>query len=97
MRRRTSLLATMMLTVLPVLVGCGKIRYPAYYTLNLTAPPDPPCVWRSPTSIAVREFQSPKYLQQGTIVYRTAPRRNRLLRISPLGRRPERTRDVRDH
>jgi ABC-type uncharacterized transport system auxiliary subunit len=63
----------LMLTLLPALVGCGRIRYPAYYTLNLPAPPDPPAPERVHTSIAVREFQSPNYLRQGPIVYRTTP------------------------
>jgi len=62
-----------MLTLLPALVGCGRLRYPAYYTLNLPAPPDPPAPETVRTSIAVREFQSPTYLRQGPIVYRTTP------------------------
>lgn len=65
----------MMLTLmlLAALVGCSKVRYPAYYTLNLPAPPDPPAPESVRTRIAVREFQSPNYLRQGPIVYRTAP------------------------
>ena len=63
----------LMLTLLPALVGCGRVRYPAYYTLNLAAPPDPPAPESVRTSIAVREFQSPNYLRQGPIVYRTTP------------------------
>lgn len=63
----------LMLTLLPALVGCGRVRYPAYYTLNLAAPPDPPAPENVRTSIAVREFQSPNYLRQGPIVYRTTP------------------------
>src|SRR5499425_454890 len=56
------------------LTGCGgRIRYPNYYTLNLPAPPDPPAPESVRTSIAVREFQSPGYLRQGPIVYRTTP------------------------
>jgi len=62
-----------MLTLLPALVGCGRLRYPAYYTLNFPAPPDPPAPETVRTSIAVREFQSPTYLRQGPIVYRTTP------------------------
>ena len=50
-----------------------EVRYPAYYTLNLPAPPDPPAPENVRTSIAVREFQSPGYLRQGPIVYRTTP------------------------
>ena len=56
-----------------VLSGCGRVRYPAYYTLNLPAPPDPPAPENLRRSIAVREFQSPGYLRQGPIVYRTTP------------------------
>ena len=56
-----------------ILSGCGRMRYPAYYTLNLPAPPDPPAPENVRTSIAVREFQSPGYLRQGPIVYRTTP------------------------
>ncbi|HXJ88956.1 MAG TPA: ABC-type transport auxiliary lipoprotein family protein [Candidatus Binatia bacterium] len=63
----------LMLTLLPALVGCGRVRYPAYYTLNLAVPPDPPAPESVRTSIAVREFQSPNYLRQGPIVYRTTP------------------------
>ena len=63
----------LMLTLVPALVGCGRVRYPAYYTLNLAAPPDPPAPESVRTSIAVREFQSPNYLRQGPIVYRTTP------------------------
>jgi ABC-type uncharacterized transport system auxiliary subunit len=62
-----------MVTLLPALSGCGRVRYPAYYTLNLPAPPDPPAAENVRTSIAVREFQSPGYLRQGPIVYRTTP------------------------
>lgn len=70
MKKLTTALV-LMVTVLPVLSGCGRVRYPAYYTLNLPAPPDPPAAENVRTSIAVREFQSPGYLRQGPIVYRT--------------------------
>lgn len=63
----------LMLALIPALVGCGRVRYPAYYTLNLPAPPDPPAPENVRASIAVREFQSPNYLRQGPIVYRTTP------------------------
>jgi len=63
----------LMLTLMPALVGCGGVRYPAYYTLNLPVPLDPPAPETVRTSIAVREFQSPNYLRQGPIVYRTTP------------------------
>ena len=64
---------TLILSLLPALSSCGRVRYPAYYTLNLPAPPDPPAPENVRTSIAVREFQSPGYLRQGPIVYRTTP------------------------
>jgi ABC-type uncharacterized transport system auxiliary subunit len=67
----TMFLCTLMLSA--ALVGCGRVRYPAYYTLNLPAPPDPPAAENVRTSIAVREFQSPNYLRQGPVVYRRTP------------------------
>ncbi|MGA8311654.1 MAG: ABC-type transport auxiliary lipoprotein family protein [Terriglobales bacterium] len=72
MKKLTTALV-LMVTLLPVLSGCGRVRYPAYYTLNLPAPPDPPAAENVRTSIAVREFQSPGYLRQGPIVYRRTP------------------------
>jgi ABC-type uncharacterized transport system auxiliary subunit len=64
----------LMVAILAVLTGCGgKVRYPKYYTLNLPPPPDPTAQENVQTSIAVREFQSPGYLRQGPIVYRTTP------------------------
>ena len=63
----------LVLVVLPALTGCGRIRYPSYYTLNLPAPPDPAAAENLRNSIAVREFQSPNYLRQGPIVYRSTP------------------------
>jgi len=72
MKKLTTALV-LMVTLVPALSGCGRVRYPAYYTLNLPAPPDPPAAENARTSIAVREFQSPGYLRQGPIVYRTTP------------------------
>ena len=63
----------LMLALLPVLAGCGRARYPAYYTLNLPPAPDPTPEENVRSSIAVREFQSPSYLRQGPIVYRPRP------------------------
>jgi len=68
---RTELALIMML--LAALTGCGRVRYPKYYTLNVPPPPDPVAEGSTRTSIAVREFQSPVYLRQGPIVYRTTP------------------------
>jgi uncharacterized lipoprotein YmbA len=53
--------------------GCGRARYPSYYTLNLPPAPDPVAEEKVATSIAVRQFQSPGYLRQGPIVYRATP------------------------
>ena len=65
---------TLTLAIVTILTGCGgKIRYPAYYTLNLPAPPDPPTKESVRSSIAVREFQAPSYLRQGPIMYRSTP------------------------
>src|ERR1700757_160283 len=72
MKKLTTALG-LMVTLLPALSGCGRVRYPAHYTLNLPAPPDPPAPESVRTSIAVREFQSPGYLRQGPIVYRRTP------------------------
>ena len=72
--KRLSTALALMLTLLPVLAGCGGgVRYPKYYTLNLPPPPDPPAEEGVRASVAVREFQSPAYLRQGPIVYRTTP------------------------
>jgi len=64
---------TLMLALLPVLAGCGRARFPAYYTLNVPPAPDPAAQESARSSIAVREFQSPGYLRQGPIVYRPSP------------------------
>ena len=61
------------LALLPVLAGCGRARFPAYYTLSLPPAPDPAAQESARSSIAVREFQSPGYLRQGPIVYRPSP------------------------
>jgi ABC-type uncharacterized transport system auxiliary subunit len=56
------------------LTGCmGKVKYPAYYRLNLAPPIDPPAKTNAPASIAVREFQAPAYLREGPIVYLASP------------------------
>ena len=72
MKKLTTALV-LMVTLLPALSGCGRVRYPAYFTLDLPAPPDPPVPGTVRASIAIREFQSPGYLRQGPIVYRTTP------------------------
>jgi ABC-type uncharacterized transport system auxiliary subunit len=72
MKHFLTVLALLLAAVL-ALAGCGSAKYPKYYTLNLPPAPDPPALKSIRTSIAVREFQSPSYLRQGPIVYRTTP------------------------
>jgi ABC-type uncharacterized transport system auxiliary subunit len=59
--------------MLVILVGCGRVRYPQYYTLNLPAPSDPPPSENAHATLAVREFRAPTYLRQGGIAYKTSP------------------------
>jgi len=69
---RTVLLTGVMTSVF--LTGCmSKIKYPAYYRLNLVPPVDPPAKIDAAASIAVREFRAPAYLREGPIVYATSP------------------------
>jgi ABC-type uncharacterized transport system auxiliary subunit len=69
---RTVLLTGVMTSVF--LTGCmGKVKYPAYYRLNLVPPTDPPVKGDALPSIAVREFRAPAYLREGPIVYVTSP------------------------
>ena len=70
--KKLAMVLGFMLALLPALAGCSRVRYPAYYTLNLPPPPDPPAQ-ENQTSIAVREFQAPGYLRHGPIVYRSSP------------------------
>jgi len=65
---------TIMVTALIVLSGCGgAVKYPAYYTLHVPAPPDAPAQGRVHATLAVREFRAPEYLDRGAIVYRASP------------------------
>jgi ABC-type uncharacterized transport system auxiliary subunit len=61
------------LTVLMILSGCGAVKYPNYYTLDVPLPPDPPAHGNLHATLAIREFRSPEYLHQGAIVYKTSP------------------------
>src|SRR4029453_3516811 len=62
------------LTALISLAGCGgAVKYPNYYSLHVPPPPDPPVQEGVHVSLAVREFRSPNYLHQGSIVYKTSP------------------------
>lgn len=55
-------------------LGCGgAVKYPNYYALHVSPPPDPPVAEGVRTSLAIHEFRSPAYLRQGAIVYRTSP------------------------
>ena len=69
-----------------VLAGCGSVRYPTSYLLNLPAPAPqaaPPQAVLGP--VAVREFRCPEYLCEGRIVYRPSSGGSRVLRIPSLG------------
>lgn len=57
-----------------LVAGCGKVRYPTYYTLAV-APTLAPAGngERTLGSLAVRDFEVPAYLRQGRIVYRESP------------------------
>jgi ABC-type uncharacterized transport system auxiliary subunit len=71
---RTVLLTGVMTSVF--FTGCmGKVKYPAYYRLNLAPPTDPPIKDDALPSIAVREFRAPDYLREGPIVYMDSPER----------------------
>lgn len=71
--KKLSIAFAAVLALLPALAGCGGVKYPKYYTLNLPPAPDPPAEEGVRTSVAVREFQAPSYLRQGPIVYRSTP------------------------
>lgn len=59
---------------LTILTGCAaKMRYPAYYALNLPAPLDPPAPENAKATVAIREFTAPAYLRRGAIVFKTSP------------------------
>jgi ABC-type uncharacterized transport system auxiliary subunit len=71
--RRTVTAIVFCLAELVSLVGCGRVRYPKYYTLNLPAPPDPPPAENVHAAVAIREFSAPAHLRQGAIVYKPSP------------------------
>ena len=69
-----TLVTAMACVAAPLLAGCGEIRYPKYYALNIVPPSRPAAddVRRSVT-VAVRRFETPDYIRQGRIVYRETP------------------------
>jgi ABC-type uncharacterized transport system auxiliary subunit len=57
-----------------MLAGCGSVRYPASYLLDLPAPPHNPAPLEPVLgAVAVRDFRCPEYLCEGRIVYRPTP------------------------
>jgi len=57
-----------------LLTGCGTIRYPTYYTLNIVPPPKTAAdAGHRSLTAAVRRFATPDYIRQGRIVYRESP------------------------
>jgi cholesterol transport system auxiliary component len=57
-----------------VLTGCGSVRYPTSYLLNLPAPAPQAATPRTALgTVAVREFRCPEHLCDGRIVYRPSP------------------------
>jgi ABC-type uncharacterized transport system auxiliary subunit len=59
---------------LVLLLACGKVRYPDYYTLAVAPTLSPENNERHPLgSLQVRDFETPTYLRQGRIVYRESP------------------------
>jgi ABC-type uncharacterized transport system auxiliary subunit len=71
--RRTVTTTVFCLATLVILAGCGRVRYPQYYALNLPAPPDPPASENAHATLAIREFSAPMYLRQGAIAYKASP------------------------
>lgn len=56
------------------LAGCGSVRYPTSYLLNLPPPAPQAVPPQAPLGpVAVREFRCPDYLCEGRIVYRPTP------------------------
>jgi uncharacterized lipoprotein YmbA len=63
-----------LLIALLALCGCAGVRYPNYYTLNISNPVSAsrgaaPIPW----TVRVQDFRAPAYLKQGQIVYRPEP------------------------
>jgi len=74
MRNSKLILTIGLVTVIVSLAGCaGKIRYPSYYVLDV--PTVVPATRSAPIlgSVAVREFDAPRFLREGPIAYRPSP------------------------
>ena len=73
MQKKMLWLATVC-TLTLLISGCGKVKYPSYYTLSI-APELKSDVSSTarPGTVAVRQFETPAYLRQGRIVYSQAP------------------------
>jgi len=73
MQKKMLSLATVC-TLALLISGCGKVKYPSYYTLSI-APELKSDVGSTPrpVTVAVRQFETPAYLRQGRIVYSQAP------------------------
>ena len=72
MNKSKLIVLVVLMTALVSLAGCtGKIRYPNYYALDL---PTPVSAANQPVpthgSVAVREFDAPRFLRGGPIAYR---------------------------
>jgi cholesterol transport system auxiliary component len=59
-----------------VLGGCVLVKYPDYYTLNISSPVSASRgVAPISGTVAVKEFRATEYLREGPIVYRPEPER----------------------
>jgi ABC-type uncharacterized transport system auxiliary subunit len=72
--RKNTLSIAIVWAIILLLSGCGRTRYPSYYTLSI-APALTPNVSSThpPMTVAVQRFETPAYLRQGRIVYSKAP------------------------
>jgi ABC-type uncharacterized transport system auxiliary subunit len=54
--------------------GCGRVKYPSYYTLSIAPALKPEVNGKHlAVTVAVQQFEMPEYLRQGRIVYSKAP------------------------
>jgi cholesterol transport system auxiliary component len=71
---RSRFIAPWLVFLAPALLalgGCAGIRYPDYYTLNISNPvPAPRDAVPISGTVMVQEFRAPAYLRKGPIVYR---------------------------